>query len=128
MNRTMDKTKLTNPGRQERSIGKAAVAATLLASGLTLSGWAAASTVPKATLHFERGELASAEGLDRLHDRVMRAARNSCRLHGVRGIARANWERECREELVGELLAAIDSERLKELHAQRRGQGSDDAS
>lgn len=106
----------TNLGvRVSRRIAGAA----LLFTGLTLSGFAAASEVPRATVQFERGELASAEGLQDVHDRVTRAAASACRLQGVRGVARLRWESECREEMTRELLAAIDSERLLQFHAQR---------
>ncbi|MCC5885133.1 MAG: UrcA family protein [Gammaproteobacteria bacterium] len=103
------------------------IVAAMVSGGLGLSGLAHGSGIPQASIEFERGELASAEGLEDLHDRVLRAASKACRMHGTRGIARMRWEAECREEMVRELLVAIDSERLRQFHAQRSGQKSADA-
>ncbi|MCC5885132.1 MAG: UrcA family protein [Gammaproteobacteria bacterium] len=114
-------------GRKGFRSGRNIAGAAMFITGLALSGFAAASDLPKASVEFERGELASAQGLEDLHQRVMRAADKACRMHGVRGIARVQWERECREEMTRELIAAIDSERLEKLHAHRSGQVSSDA-
>jgi len=128
MGNTVGNTQRARPERSGRSIklGKVLVAA-MLSGGLALSGFTHAGGAPQATIEFERGELASAESLEDLHDRVMRAANQACRMHGVRGIARMRWETECREEMVRELLVAIDSERLMQFHAQRTGRSSGDA-
>jgi len=113
--------------RNARRSGRNIAGAAMFITGLALAGFATASERPTAAVEFERGELASAEGLESLHERVLHSANKACRMHGVRGIARARWESECREEMTRELLAAIDSERLERLHAQRTGQIRGDA-
>lgn len=121
----------TNLARSERSRTPSNsfrfIAAAMVSSGMALSGLAHADRMPQAKVEFERGELASAEGLQGLHDRVLRAANQACRRHGTRGISRLHQEAECREEMVRELLAAIDSERLRQFHAQRSRQSAGDA-
>lgn len=119
MNTTLERAK----GRT----GKALLLAALLSSG---AGWAAAAAADDATsasVRFERGELASAEGIEAVHERVLRAAREACRIHGVRDVARLRLQQECRNEMTEKLLAAIDSERLRQFHAQYSGRSRGDA-
>lgn len=119
MRTEFDNLNVTAMGRHQPSIGKRSLIAALLAGSLMLSGAASASDTPSASVRFERGELASEGGLERVHERILRAATEACRMHGVRDVARLRIQQECRNDMTRELLAAIDSERLNQFHAQR---------
>lgn len=113
---------------QSRPFGSRLLVAATLAGSLALAGNAAAQqTEVHAKVDFERAELNSADGLALVHERVQRAAYEACRVHGVRGMQRLRIEQPCRTEMEAKLLAAIDSERLNQFHAQYRSRSGQDA-
>lgn len=104
--------------RQAAAAGTAAAFTLLVTAAAAAPLEAGASAKSNdASLRFARGELASANGLEDVHTRVLREARRVCRMHGVRDVRRRQSEFACRERVVDDLLAAIDSERLNSFHA-----------
>jgi len=109
---------------QHRTCALAPALLLMLAVGVTaLAGTpsAAAAEQPTTTVTFHRAELANDEGVAAVHDRIRRAAMKVCHDFGVRDLSSKRSSRECRERVMADALAAIDSERLNRLHASRTG-------
>ncbi|MCC5869473.1 MAG: UrcA family protein [Gammaproteobacteria bacterium] len=79
-------------------------------------------------LYVDRSKLETHEGIEAVHARIQRAARQVCRDGGRRSVQQHRLELQCRDEVMMQIALAIDSEPLLALAESRlagRSQASD---
>lgn len=94
----------------------------LVATLLTLGSFGASATqdtvVPESfTFRFDRGELSSPAGVDKVYGQLVRDARRACREIGPgREIWRARMRRECEADLIDRVVARVAAPQLVARH------------
>lgn len=105
----------------------ASVLATAAQAGEGAAAHDAMHDIRSVNVRYAEADLASAEGVQALYQKLERASRQACRRRDERSLAaRADW-RSCRSAALDAAVAAVQNVRLGALHRERYGAMTNDA-
>ena len=90
-------------------------------AGESMAARAAMRDMRTVSVRYAEADLASAEGVQALYEKLERASRQACRRPGERSLAvRADW-RSCRSAALDAAVTGVKNVRLSALHRERCG-------
>jgi len=105
----------------------ACVLATAAQAGESAAAHGAMRDIRSVHVRYAEADLASAEGVHALYEKLERASRQACRRRDERSLgARADW-RSCRSAALDAAVAEVHNVRLSALHRERSGAMANDA-